>query len=251
MATSALNLHSGGQLVTYDELKEVKTPQPEGRWFPIGHATVLDTVKSTLGEAGFEVRDQKLALDHDGARFFGTLDLGTVLVPGVSLAVGIRNSTDRSLSQGFVAGNRVFVCSNMSFRSDLLVSRKHTRHGQARFSDAIAQAVVALGHFKTIEAKRIRQFMETEVSNDLADALLLRGYERGIISTHQLPHVIKEWRDPTYVEFKDRTLWSLFNCVTTILGQKTRPAKQAVLTMRLNSLLEIKDAAEPQVALAS
>src|SRR5262249_47309324 len=79
VATASLNLHSGGQLVTLDELRAVPTPQPEGRWFPIGHATVLDTVKSTLGEAGFEVTDQKLALDRGTARFFGTLTLGNIL----------------------------------------------------------------------------------------------------------------------------------------------------------------------------
>src|SRR5262249_50688669 len=140
------------------------------------------------------------ALDRNNARFFGTLELATTLAAGVSLAVGIRNSIDRSLSQGFVAGNRVFVCSNMAFRSDLLVSKKHTRHGAARFSEAIAQAVVALGHFKEVEARRIKWFRENEITNDRADALILRGYERGIISTHQLPHVIREWREPSFAE---------------------------------------------------
>ena len=55
---------------------------------------MLATVKETLGEAGYEVKSEKLALNGKGTRFFGTLDLATPIAAGISLAVGIRNSRD-------------------------------------------------------------------------------------------------------------------------------------------------------------
>ena len=106
MASSSLVLHAGGKLVTFEELREYRAPPPEGRWHPISHDTVLGTVKETLGEAGYEVKSEKLALNGKGTRFFGTLDLATPIATGVSLAVGIRNSTDKSFPLGFCGGSR-------------------------------------------------------------------------------------------------------------------------------------------------
>src|SRR4029079_3093952 len=105
---------------------------------------VLDTALQTLGEAGYQVERTKLGVSHDGQRFFGTLDLVAPLATGVTLAVGLRNSVDKSFPMGFCAGSRVFVCDNLAFRSDLLVRRKHTTNGQARFSNDIAAAVGSL-----------------------------------------------------------------------------------------------------------
>ena len=85
----------------------------------------------------------------------------------------------------------------------------------------------------------------SEIADDRADALILRAYEKGIVSTHDLPRVLKEWRTPTFEDFEPRTVWSLFNAFTTALGQRAakQPQAFAVQTMRLNSLLEVKDGA--------
>jgi hypothetical protein len=240
MASSSLVLHTGGKLVTLDELREYRAPPPEGRWHPISHGTVLDTVKETLGEAGYEVRNEKLALNGKGTRFFGTLDLATPIATGVSLAVGIRNSTDKSFPLGFCGGSHVFVCDNLAFRADLLVKRKHTVNGARNFQAAIAQAVISLGEFKELEAVRIKSMMQRDLSADRADSLILRSYEKGIISALQLPLVLKEWREPSFEEFTPRTTWSLFNAFTSVLRDRatSQPARYAVQTIRLSSMLE-------------
>lgn len=248
MAQASLNLHSGGHLVTLDELREVKAPPPEGRWFPLAHAKVVDTVAGTLKDAGYVIESQQLAVARNNHRFFGTLTLGTPLVSGVQLAVGIRNSTDKSFPLGFCAGSRVFVCSNLAFRSELLVKRKHTRFGEQRFTEAIAGAVTQLTSFRQQEADRIKRFMLTDLTDDQADALILRSFEKGIISAPLLPKVIAEWRKPSFEEFEPRTVWSLFNAFTTILRPRTEtvPAVVAGQTMRLNALLDFRPA-EPHL----
>ena len=179
-------------------------------------------------------------MSADNARFFGTLDLATPVATGVSLAVGIRNSVDKSFPLGFCAGNRVFVCDNLAFRSELMVRRKHTRNGERNFGNAIANAVTALGQFKEMEQERIRLLMQTELRPEIADSLILRAYEKGMLSIHHLPRVIQEWRKPSFEEFQPRTAWSLLNAFTTVLKDRAEknPAQFAVQTIRLNSLLE-------------
>jgi hypothetical protein len=239
-ASSALVLHCGARQVTLDELNAVKAPPAEGRWFPLSHGHVLGRVKETLAEAGYTIRREQLGLSRNDGRFFGTLDLGTALGPEVTLAVGVRNSTDKSFPLGFCAGSRVFCCDNLAFRSELLIRRKHTKHGGQRFSTDIAQAVMKLGDFKEAEAARIRMMREREVSGEKADSLILNAYHKGIISAPMLPAVITYWREPQFEEFQERTYWSLFNAFTSILADKvkTNPQAFALQTMRLHAHLD-------------
>ncbi len=253
MAESQLMLHCGARTVEEDELRACRAPPPEGRWYPIGHARVLDTVKGTLTEAGYTVRSQKLALTKSDYRFFGVLDLATTLYSEVTLAVGIRNSIDKSFPMGFAAGSRVFCCDNLAFRSELMVKRKHTRFGEQRFTAAIAGAVTSLSDFREVEASRIKRMTYQDLTDDQADALILRAFEKGIVTAPFLPRVIREWRNPSFEEFEPRTAWSLLNAFTTVLGERAAKQPQAytVQTMRLNSLLSPTAAAEEQLAQAT
>ena len=96
------------------------------------------------------------------AQFFATLDLAASIGTGVALSVGIRNSIDKTLPLGFCAGNRVFVCDNLSFSAELLVNRKHTVNGGARFREAIALAAGRLRVFRASEAARVGLMQATD-----------------------------------------------------------------------------------------
>jgi hypothetical protein len=242
---SSLMLHAGGRLCSYAELQAVPTPPPEGRWHPVAHARVLDTEVATLQGAGYRVQDQKLALARDSKRFFGTLDLDTPLAKGVSLAVGVRNSIDKSFPLGFCAGSRVFVCDNLAFRSELLVRRKHTRFGEMRFQNAIADAVQSLASFRAAEEHRIEQMMAMQLTDDQALALIVRGMENAVISAPIVPKVVAEWRSPKhdYGSGDQPTAWKLLNCFTTVLGPRAvrSPNEYAGQTIRLNALLSPRE----------
>ncbi len=239
MSKSTLTLHCGARTVTAEELATVPAPAATATWFPITHSHVLQTTRDTLQKAGFEVTKTQLALTRDNARFFGTLDLRTPLATGVNLAVGIRNSCDKSLPVAFCAGSRVFLCDNLAFSSEIVVARKHTRFGQARFQEAMCRAVGSLHQYREAEAARITRMQHKSLTADAADALLLRAYEQQIVTSPLLPRVIHEWRQPSFEDFQPRTLWSLFNSFTTVLAerQKTNPQQFAALTIRLHDFL--------------
>jgi hypothetical protein len=240
MAKSDLVLHRGARTVTADELAQFQAPPPSGRWFPLSHSRVLSVVSETLRDAGFDIQRQQLGVMRDGSRFFGTLDLTSPIGDGIGLAVGIRNSVDQSFPLGFCAGSRVFVCDNLAFRSELLVRRKHTIHGERDFTRRIAEAVASLGSFQEQEAFRIERMRGFELNDDQADALILRGFERGIVGARELPRVLQQWRNPPFEEFRDRTAWSLLNAFTGALRDRgaSQPHAHAIQTMRLHGLLD-------------
>jgi len=240
MADSNLVLHRGAKPVTPEELAAYQAPPPRGRWFPLSHGRVLSVVAETLGEAGYAVEKQQLGVLRDGSRFFGTLDLRSPVADGVSLAVGVRNSVDQSFPLGFCAGSRVFVCDNLAFRSELLVRRKHTIHGERDFVRRIAEAVGSLPSFQEQEGLRIERMREAELNDDQADALILRGFERGIVGSRELPRVLQQWRNPPFEEFRPRTAWALLNAFTGAMKERgtSQPQSYAAQTMRLHALLD-------------
>lgn len=244
-----LVLHCGARQVSRTELDAIEAPPATSTWFPIAHRTVIDAVTGTLTNSGFAVKREQFALARNDARMFATLDLASELTPGVTLSVGVRNSTDKSFPLGFAAGSRVFVCDNLAFRSDILVTRKHTRFGRQRFEGEIARAVVTLGAFRTHEAERVLALQQHELPDERAEALMLRAFEGGIVSHRALPAVIAEWRKPTFDDFLPRTGWSLLNAFTTALGSraKSNPQEYARTTMKLGGMIDLAAGLKPFV----
>jgi len=240
MVTATLVNHCGARQVNAAELATIEPPAPTRTWFPLAHRAVLDSVCESLEGAGFAICRSRLSVSHGGARFFGTLDLTTSIVEGVSLAVGIRNSNDQSFPIGFCCGQRVFVCDNLAFTSEIVVSKKHTRFGQERYLEGLARAVASLDQYRQSASGWIEQMQARRLNDDRANSLLLQAYERKIIGLRLLPLVVEEWRRPTREEYRPRTAYSLFNCFTEVLGRERQsrfPAESALATMRLSKLL--------------
>lgn len=240
MISSTLMNHCGARQVNAAELATIAPPPPTQTWFPLAHRAMLDSVCGALEGAGFFICRSRLSVSHGGARFFGTLDLTTSVSEGVTLAVGIRNSNDQSFPIGFCCGQRVFVCDNLAFTSEIVVSKKHTRFGQERYLEGLARAVGSLDQYRRSAAGWIERMQTFELCDDLANSLLLQAYERKIVGLRLLPLVVVEWRKPSREEYQPRTAYSLFNCFTDVLGRERQsrfPAESALATMRLSKLL--------------
>jgi hypothetical protein len=242
MSQSPLVLHKGAREITLEELLRVPTPPATASHYPVPFHRTLDITVSGLRDAGFEPTRQKLALLRE-ERFFAVIDLASVLVNGVTMAVALRSSHDASLAYGFVAGNRCFCCDNLALSSDLSihVRRKHTRNGEARFSEAINRTIrEKLPQFAAAEAARIAAMQHREIDDAFAEAFLLRAYQdESLLSPRTLPTALKEWRDPSFHDFDGKNAWRLYNAMTFALAptMKANPQRHATATIRLGALL--------------
>ena len=127
VANATLVCHRGAREVTREQLSCVACPPPEGNWRPVPHLDVLTHAEQALTAAGYGIDRMSLALSGDDARFFGTLTLRTPLSDGVNLAVGLRSSIDKSIALQWCCGSRVFVCDNLAFTAQTMITRKHMR----------------------------------------------------------------------------------------------------------------------------
>ncbi|WZO97245.1 hypothetical protein EP7_004269 [Isosphaeraceae bacterium EP7] len=240
MSEAKLMLHCGARHVPRTELATVPTPDGTRTWRPVSHERVISTVEESLQSSGFLVRKSQFGLSRGDARMFATLDLESALAAGVTLAVGIRNSMDKSFPMGFAAGSRVFICDNLAMRSELLIRRKHTVNGLSRFTDAIAGAVTGLKQFQATETRRIARMQEIEIDDVKAESVMLRAYHARIVSHRVLPDVLDQWREPRFEEFHPRTLFSLLNAFTSAMAPRStsNPQAYATSTMRLYGVLD-------------
>jgi hypothetical protein len=230
--------HRGAQLIEREDLALIEAPPPTRTWKPLKHSLVLDAVEGTVLSAGYQIKRQELSVSHEGHRFFGVMDLASTILDGITLAVGFRSSTDKTFPIGMCCGSRVFCCDNLSFTSEIVISKKHTTFGEQRYREGIASAVASLGQYQAAQGQWINRLRSQNLTREEADSLILRSYEDELIGARTLPQVIEEWRRPSYEEFKEPTAWSLWNCYTTVLGKvlSQRPAEAALTTIKLQRL---------------
>lgn len=239
MSTTQFVNHCGARLVTKGDLESIPTPEATNTWFPVPHLDVCEAVEETIVAAGFTIKSCQFSVSQGNQRFFGVMDLISELVEGVSLSVGIRNSNDKSFPIGFCIGNRTFVCDNLAFSSEIVISRRHTRFGENRFREGIASVVAKLRDYQVLEAQRIERLQCQKISDSQAESVILRAWDSGIVGTRMLRPLIDQWRQPAFPDFEARNAWSLLSAYTYVAKNRQRryPNKASLEVMQFQSLL--------------
>lgn len=209
-----LMLHRGATLVGRQELRTLQTPEPTDTHKPIAHDALVTALIESLAYRRLEVVRDEYAVSDDGMRLFGYLALN-VEHAGIRLALGIRNSHDKSFSLGITVGYRVFVCDNLAFHGDFMpVSKKHTKHLDV--VDVVSSAVdKAQRHFEPmkIQVDAWRNFSLPDVR---AKEVIYNAFIVGDLDApkHMAARVHQNYFSPPHPDFEPRNLWSLSNAFT-------------------------------------
>lgn len=213
-----LMLHCGANAVERTNLIDCPTPQPTDTWQPIAHHHLLETVESMLSQTGLNITNQAHALNREGQRYFGLMQVANGHSESdYALIVGLRNSHDQSFPAGLVLGSGVFVCDNLAFSGEVVLSRRHTKHILADLPQLVERAVGQLGDLRGLQDQRIDAYKTQRVSDRQAHHLLIKLLDAKVLPVTQLPGALREFREPTHPEFLDqgrRTAWTLMNSVT-------------------------------------
>jgi len=80
-----------------------------------------------------------------------------------------------------------------------------------------SRAVGRLGErFLQID-ERIARYPDRRVTHPQAHDLVIKAVDCQAITPSQIPAVLKEWREPTYEDFRPGNAWSLFNAATDFM----------------------------------
>ena len=202
-------------------LCQITTPKPTLTWTPLPHSRLMDSVEDQLRNRGYRVHDSTCLLTHGGDRFFGTVSISNRENLGYRRMVGLKNSHDKSLAAGLVAGIRVTVCSNGSFFGDeVALSRKHTSRLFEDLDQRIEEGFSRIFDEWERNDRRVVHYREHELDDRGAHDLVIRSVDAEAIPPSAIPRVLQEYRSPWHEEFMPRNAWSLFNGFTEVMKAK-------------------------------
>ena len=230
----SLMLHAGAEVIDFDRLRQLPTPEATKTHVPIAHSAVVDMVKYSLGFYGHAIVEEDYGVTPDGARFFGVLSLESPY-DGYTDTVGLRNSHDKTFPIGISFGSRVFVCDNLAFSGDVVIRRKHTAHAKRDLPGIVAEVVEPLEGQRAQQHAQFDHYQATTLTDTDVDHLIMQLYRRGAITVTRIADVLGHYENPPF-DWGDRTAWRLFNAVTYALSGRVIENPKA--TTELHGILD-------------
>lgn len=221
-----LCLDKGAQRRTIEDIRTDTLPEPMGnRHVLLPHATLYDIAKERLNAGGYEIAWEDHSTAHGSNRYFGLMGVRN----GVNSnererIVGLRNCHDQTFTSQLVAGDGVFVCSNLCFSGEVKVGRKHTKEQLNELPSIIDKAVNYLGVAWDNMTERVEAYKDRAIGREEADHLVCEALRAGALPTSKIVTVLNEYEGKVELEdgrkgfrhadFEPRNVWSLFNAYT-------------------------------------
>ena len=213
-------LHAQSNLVSREQLMAIAPPPPTATWRPIAHGDLISALDRQLLVRGIRIDKEMFAIQRDGARLFGVLDLTLESSGEFCAAMGIRTANDRSMALEIAVGVRVLVCDNLAFSGDLIaLRRKHTI--KFDLNADISRAVDRYqAHLQALQ-RTIAAARESAVSDDEAKGLIFEAFRYEIIPIRYFKQVAETYFNPTsdMTDVQPRTMWGLHNAFTRAVRQ--------------------------------
>jgi hypothetical protein len=214
---ATLVVHRGGWEATKADLAAVPVPDPTESYHPVPYGRFIEEVELHVPRFGLTVQSSGFALAREGGQMFGVLTcVNGKPAADYALAIGVRNSYDRSLSVGLVAGTRVFCCDNLAFSGEVKMNRKHTVHVFRDLPDLIYRMLSQVNVLKARTDEEIAGMKAFALEDRVAHHLMVLAVKGNALPASKIPQVLERWLWPTHEEFKLRTAWSLFNAFTEV-----------------------------------
>ena len=227
---------------TENRVRAIQAPDGTATWVPIPHFELLDTVQEVMADRGMVIdpTSKQFGLKRDDNQMFAVLNVVSDLDKDFGLAVGLRNSTDKSLSAAICFGSGVFVCDNLVFSGEVVLARKHTKNIRDALAGIIGEAIDQADVFRQFNDRLYATLKRSEISDSVVHDIVCRAFKADAIPVSRIKHVLDEWETPSHPEFEPRTAWSMFNAFTEAakVGFARNPLTASQRTMRLTRLMQ-------------
>jgi hypothetical protein len=232
--------HAQSNLVSREQLIAIPPPPATPTWRPIAHGDLVSAIDRQLLVRGITIAKETFAIQRDGARLFGVLDLSIESSGECCAAMGIRTANDRSMALEIAVGVKVFVCDNLAFSGDLIaLRRKHTANFDLNAD--ISRAVDRYQAHLLVLQRTIAAAREDPISDEEAKGLIFEAFRDEILPLRYFKQVAEAYFDPAaeMTDVQPRTMWGLHNAFTRAVRQMA-PAPAFEATTELGKFFGLR-----------
>jgi hypothetical protein len=170
-------------------------------------------VYEQLDKSGLQISGKQFALNKDQSRMFGVLSINNG-DGGMEMAIGVRNSINKTLSAGICAGSRVFVCDNLAFAAETVLFHKHTCTIDFKLTDLITTGIDRCQLAFDAARKEATEWATIGVSREKAASTLVEAIQQDALPLQGLLPVYEGFNKPKYPEYGVDNLWTLYSAFT-------------------------------------
>ena len=201
-----------------DEVYAVPVPPATRSYQPVPNRQLVEHVRDQVTNMlGLPIRSEQYGLASKAQQMFGVITVDTGNEDN-GLAIGLRNSYNKTLSLGITSGASVFVCSNLCFSGDATrVIRKHTRYVWRDAVRLIHESIEWSQYYYDRINIDFDVMKGQPLSTDKGYDLIGRAMGHEVLKPQQATVAMREWQNPSHEEFQDRNAWCLYNAFTESL----------------------------------
>ena len=211
---------------TIKDLENVTLPPKTATYNPVPYVELVQLLKYCIAQKlpAMKITEEKYLLTRKGKRMLGMLVLGEASTMGTRLFVGIRSSLDKSVSVAAATGERLDICSNMLLSgSDITYFRRQTGYVWNDLGEALMKSLEGAEERYKANLQIITNMQKTEITEKLGYRLLGELVGLSSIKILTFSDAMKQWKEPSFIDFKHRNLWSLYNALTYAMGKRVCP----------------------------
>lgn len=220
-----------------DQLRSIQALSEGPRHRPMNHGEVVERFLSKADSAGVKIEGQTGLLSPDGKRYMYVADIAyDSLNSDFAFTVGFINFNDRTRSFTPIAGQRVFVCSNLTITGELEGSRtRHSTNVDGRIDNKIDDAFSKYDEMFRIQMGNVDAMKAERLTDELVGKFMLEATRREVMGAANLRRVVQEIDKPTLNNVNDNSAWRLHNAASYVLRENIRNPLLVAETSRLSN----------------
>jgi hypothetical protein len=224
----------GSHLATREQLRALPPPPSMGtRHRPIPHYELVDALIEGAEGQGWNVEGSQLGVASHGATLFGTMQLRRPVpwkpvildedgkatfqadTRETGTTLGFRSSVNETIAPEGVAGEHVFVCSNMCFSGDVFAF-KHKSTTGLNLPRMIADGLERFAAQSEQLQHGIARLKNTDLTGTEAKARIFDLFNADVLPSRLLQPIARHYFKPAASEpdCQPRNLWGLNNACT-------------------------------------
>lgn len=225
MSNAFNSINGAGWLETtnVEHLKTIRNPALGNRHVPVNHGDVLDMFYLKAEENGMKLGESSGYLSPEQDKFIYVVE--AEVTEDLSYAIGFINFNDRSRSFMGLAGEKVFVCSNMCFGGVFAPSRtRHTTNVEDRLDEKVNS--IFGGYERYVQSMRESQgfLRDTKIDDATLGKVLVELHRGKIMGATNVQRIVEEFDKPTFNDADEPANgWRLHNAFTHVLKKIKNP----------------------------